>query len=104
MATLLFKSKKIRKLKETKEELEETKGEQFKKKIFNFYNLIKFIFGRYPVSGKIIGRISGRISIRCNPRNILFILLRRDVLFQHPYPVYSNILTIQGSNNLLRII
>ena len=44
--------------KETKEELEETKGEKFKKKLFNFliieYNL--FLAG-YP-AGKIIGRIS----------------------------------------------
>ena len=33
MATILFKSKKLRKLKETKEDLEETKGEKYKKKI-----------------------------------------------------------------------
>ena len=35
MATILFKSTELRKMKESKEELEETKEDKLKKKIFN---------------------------------------------------------------------
>ena len=47
---MLFKSKKLRKLKETKEEsvktkedLEKSKEEKLKKKIFNFSNITKYL-------------------------------------------------------------
>ena len=47
MATILFKSKKLSKIKETKEELEETNEKELKKKIFNFSILKKkLIFSR----------------------------------------------------------
>ena len=53
MATILFKSKKLRKWKETKEELEETKKNSKKEKkkiekenIYLFKNTIKFIVSR----------------------------------------------------------
>ena len=57
MATIF---KKLRKSKETKEELEETKGEKLKKNILCFFIIeLNLFLARYPVSGKIIGRISG---------------------------------------------
>ena len=50
---ILFLSEKLRKFKETK-------TEKFKKKIFNSFIIKLTLFSAgYPVSGKIIGRISG---------------------------------------------
>ena len=67
----------MRKFKETKEELKETRGEKFKKKLFFKKIELNLFLAGYPVYGKIIGRISGgrisgsrisgQISIRCNP-------------------------------------
>ena len=65
MATILFKSKKLRKLKETKkgsektkEDLEKTKEEKLKKKIFNFSNITKYLILKNNIMF-IFSRISG---------------------------------------------
>ena len=82
----------MRKFTKTKEELEETKGEQFQKKISNFFiiELNLFLAGYlvsgqagYPVSGKIIGQISGQISIR-STLNITYV----PIVFQYDFDFF----------------